>query len=668
MLISYEWLKDYVDITESPEDVAKILTRIGLAVESITGTGNDAVLNIEVTTNRPDCLGHLGVAREFAMATGRELKLPETRYDEGSEKIGGLAALDVQSSDLCPRYTARVIRGIKLGESPDWLKRRLTLIGLRPINNIVDVTNFVLYEYSQPLHSFDYSLLNKHKIIVRKSREKELMVLLDGAEIRLPEGACVIADPVEAVALAGIMGGANSEINSSTVDVLMESAQFDQVATRRTARALGISTESSYRFERGVDPVGVDTASRRSIHLIQKIAGGKVAKGVLDSNPNVFTPAETKVTLKGIKRILDMDVTAEKTEAIIKSLGCEIKKSGDGAWLVKNPSWRPDLTREADYVEEIIRVIGFDKVPTTIRLKVSTVRRTKAEKAESSLRKFLLGAGFNETFTDTFLTEAQDTAFLPWGNTEPIRVKNPVREGQDVLRRSIIPSMLNVCRHNLNRGIEPVDIFDVGRAYLASGKPQPSEETIVGLASTQEFRKIKGAIAELFHRHNAPELTWVVRDVAGFEPGTSLVAEKDGMTVGVMGNVSTASAKSFDLRKPVSVAELKMSAFVNAVEQAHFTPLARFPVVVRDVAVVVDENIRWETVDAAVKKLSPALVEQLRFIETYRGKQTGEGKKSFMFEMIYRSKDRTLTDDEVNTAHAGFLEKFLPAVNGTLRA
>ncbi|MBN1809265.1 MAG: phenylalanine--tRNA ligase subunit beta [Planctomycetes bacterium] len=668
MLISYEWLRDYVEITESPADVAAVLTRIGLAVEALHGAGDDAVLDVEVTTNRPDCLGHIGVAREFAVATGRPLSLPDDSLDEDGEDVSDLASLSVESPRLCPRYTAGVIRGVRLAESPDWLKRRLSLVGLRPINNIVDITNFVLCEYSQPLHSFDLDLVSKHRVIVRESRDNELIVLLDGSEVRLGRGACVIADPVEAIALAGIMGGANSEINSSTSDVLMESASFDPVSIRRTARALGLSTEASYRFERGVDPVAVRTASRRALHLIRKLAGGSVARGMLDSCPDPFAPAEVVLAAADVSRLLGMDVPPGDVQAVVSGLGCSVSPAGEGSWKILNPSWRPDLTRPADYVEEVVRILGFDRVPATVGLRVSVVRRSPRERVESAFARFLPAAGFNQVLTDSFLTENEDSSLLPWGSPAPIRVLNPVRDGQDVLRRSITPSLLNVCRHNLNRGIDVVRIFESGPVYLRSGNPLPDEAAVLGVLSTEGLREVKGAVQGLFDFLRAPAPAWKKSDVPGLARGNALVAGSDGRVIGVMGVLSPAVSGAFDLRRPVAVAELRLDALVDRSGDARFAPLDRFPSVTRDVAVVVDESVPWETVDAAVRDSSPPLLAAVRFLETYRGGQTGPGRKSFAFQMVYRSPERTLTDEEVNSAHAAFLDRFLPAVRGTLRA
>ena len=668
MLVSYEWLKDYVDISESPEGLAVLLTRIGLAVENIHGEGNDAVLEVEVTTNRPDCLGHIGVAREIALTTGREFRMPPLDYEETSEDVKSLAKLTVESKDLCPRYTARVIRGVQIKESPEWMKRRLTLVGLRPINNVVDATNYVLYEFSQPLHAFDYELINDHHVVVRRSRDKELMVLLDSRQIHLAEGACVIADPVEAIALAGIMGGANSEINSSTKDVLVESAQFAPKSIRRTARAVGASTDASYRFERGVDPIGVDTASRRAVRLIIETAGGKAVKGVLDSNPKPFKPDRTKVTISGIKRILGMDVDAKKVNCVLQGLGCSVKASGKNAWSVENPSWRPDLTREADYIEEIIRVIGYDEVPARVGLKVFPVKRSPELRAETMVREYLLAAGFNEVLTDSFLTNKEDGIFLPWGAPKPLRVMNPVREGQDVMRRSLTPSLLNTCRHNLNHGTENVSIYEVTRVYLSREGQLPVEEVVVGILSTDGFRVVKGAAEGLFDRLHAPQPVWQAEDFAGLALGESLIARANGATIGVIGAVAPEILQQFDLKKPAAVAEIRLQVLVDGMMEPDFQTPPRFPSIVRDVAVVVDENLRWEAVEKAARDAAPPLLPEIRFIEVYRGKQTGAGKKSFAFTMVYRSPDRTLTDDEVNTAHAAFLGKFLPAVSGALRA
>ncbi|HHN46195.1 MAG TPA: phenylalanine--tRNA ligase subunit beta, partial [Planctomycetes bacterium] len=658
MLVSYEWLKDYVEITETPEELARLLTRIGLSVESIRGSGDDAVLELEVTTNRPDCLGHLGVAREIALATGRKLSPPPLSYEETADPVQSLAKLSVKAKDLCPRYTARVVRGVTICDSPDWMKRRLSLVGLRPINNIVDVTNYVLLEYSQPLHAFDYELITRHHVIVRRARPQERMMLLDGTEARLPEGACVIADAVEPIALAGVMGGANSEINSDTDTVLIESALFNPVSIRRTARALGVSTESSYRFERSVDPVGVDLASRRAVRLILETAGGAAASGVLDTRPKPFKPVKTKLTLAGIRRILGMDVPAEKVEPVLAGLGCSFKKSGKSAWSVANPSWRPDLAREADYIEEAARIIGYDEVPERVALSVSPVTRTPQERAETAIRNFLLGAGFDEVLTDSFLTKREDSVFLTWSSAEPLTVANPVREGQDVLRRSLIPSLLITARHNFNHGAEKLSIFEVGRVYLSRPGEQPEEKIVLALLSTEGLRTVRGAVDGLFAALHAEPFEWRVEAAAG--PGLSaadtLAARSSGALIAVMGTLPPDAAAAFDVKRPAAVAEIALSAAAERIREPKYTAPARFPAVERDVAVIVDEALPWLAVEQAVRKTAPEMLAGVRFIEVYRGKQAGPGRKSFAFQMIYRSPDRTLTDGEVNAAHQRFLD------------
>ena len=412
MKVSLNWLTDYVDVgAVSAAELAEVFTNIGLCCDAIDQTDSDVVFDLEVTSNRPDCLGHIGVARELAAALDLELKLPDlSALPAEGPAVEELTSVDVQDPDLCPRYTARVIRGVKIGPSPGWMVERLEAMGIRSINNVVDVTNYVLLEYSQPLHAFDQDLLNEGRIIVRRALDGEVLVSIDETTCKLGEDMLVIADAKQAVAVAGIMGGLASQVCPETTNVLLESAQFDPLATRRAARALSLMSESSYRFERGVDPVGVDAASVRACQLILETAGGELAKGVVDVWAEAHEAATVALRPDRCRKLLGVDVDDQAQAEVLSRLGLE-PKLARGRITCTIPSHRPDLTREVDLIEEVARLHGYDRIPTHGQVTHKVIGMSAEERARRELRSVLAGAGFDEAVTFSFIDDEEARLF-----------------------------------------------------------------------------------------------------------------------------------------------------------------------------------------------------------------------------------------------------------------
>lgn len=666
MRISLLWLKDYVDLPESPAEVGDILTRLGLVVDGMEGKGDRTVYELDVTTNRPDCLSHIGVARELACATGRILSLPDLSYTESEPAVEDTASVKVEAPDLCPRYTARGVKGVTIAEAPDWMKERLELAGLRPINNVVDCTNFVLLEYGQPLHAFDLELVTGNTIIVRRAKEGEPMVLLDGATHKMSADTLVIADPREPIALAGVMGGANTEINSQTKDVLLESALFQNTSVRRTARALGVSTESSYRFERGVDPVGVDLASRRAVKLIIETGGGTAMEGVIDSNPAAFSPLEISLPMEEVERVLGMGVTVNEAESILIALGLQVVTSSPTTLTVTPPSWRPDLSRPIDLIEEIARIKGYGSIPSEVGLRVMPVRKTPADRLNELTGATFLSAGFEEVITDSFISEAEKGFF---STGKGLRVTNPVRKGQDLLRCSLVPSLLQVLSRARRNEVEEARVFESGIVYLPLEEGAlPEERRMLAAADLSGVESIKGAVEALSDYLSQGALEWKEEESTGFSNDAALALYVNGERHGVLGIIDEKAAALYELPDGAAAFECRISALEDAFEEPHFSPLRRFPSVERDVALVVPEDTSWLQVERAIRRHAPPEQEGFRFVETYRGGQIGPGKKSFLIQMTYRHPERTLTDEEVNSLHQAFVEALLEQTGGSIRA
>ena len=654
MKVSIDWLKDYVDVTQSPDELAEMLTLSGAEVEGIEPVGDDVCIELEINANRPDLLGAMGIAREIAAATGQKLKIPAVDYPESGGSVESETSVEVLEPTLCPRYTARIIRGVTVGPSPPWMQKRLETIGLRPINNIVDITNYVLMECGQPLHAFDLDLLEGGRIIVRLAREGESITSIDGTECRLKPPMLVIADAQRPVAIAGVMGGSNTEVTGKTANLLLESAVFDPISIRCTSRALNLASDSSYRFERTVDPVGCEWGSRRAIQLIEQLAGGTAGAGLIDVN--TIDLAEPLITLRGeqIPRVLGTPIEPAEVASILQALDFRIVDSTDGAWTVAVPPFRREVAREIDLIEEIARVWGYDRISDTSHMKIDVGPVSRGERISGLIRAAIVRMGFDEIVTTCFTSPEEAMALTPWSPDKPVTISNPLRADEGALRASVLPGLLTTRQFNQDRGVARSDIFEVSRTQWWHEPKGLMEIDMVGLLTDGEFRELRGAVENLLDRLGVAGCYQIVPSHHEiFEPGRGAAIVTESDTVGWLGQLSAAVQAKFDLRAAACFAELHLGLLGDRarLERIAVEP-PRFPAVGRDVAIVVDEAVTWQQVMQCIGGTDEPRRESVEFIELYRGKQIGPGKKSLMFSVTYRSPDRTLTNEEVNAAHA----------------
>ncbi|MBX7168653.1 MAG: phenylalanine--tRNA ligase subunit beta [Pirellulales bacterium] len=651
MLVSWSWLSDYVRLDMPVEEVERRLMMAGLNHESTARAGDDVVIDFEVTSNRADCLGHLGIAREIATLWGREICLPKADPCPGSHPVAVLARVTVECPDLCPRYTARVVRGVRVGPSPAWLAARLQAVGVATINNIVDITNYVLLECGQPLHAFDLGRLRGGAIVVRRPRAGEQLEAIDHRVYELNEAMCIIADAERPVGIGGVMGGAETEVSAATTDVLLEAAQFDPLAIRGAARALNLHSPSSYRFERGLDPHGVDWASRRACELILELAGGELAAGVLDVGTPPVAREPIVLRFAQLKRILGIEVPADEVEQILVALGHRRRERTGERIEVTPPTWRRDLTREIDLIEEVARIHGYEQIPEDALVPMARSARTPADRVLGEVRATLTAAGFDEALTLSVVEEPVSEAFSPWSDLPALRTQMPILRRATLLRRSLVPSLLAVRRTNEALSNPTIELFEIASAYLPSSEGPPREERLVGLTTGGDFLALKGVVEELVARLN-PAARVTVGDYrhALFAPGRAVQLHLDGETLGYLGEVSVEARKAFDLRGATTVAELRFGLLAAAAQLIRpFVPLADKPAIQRDINLELAESVRWAQLAAVVEEVCGPKLEALDYLETYRDRQRlGADRKSLVFRLTLRDPQATLTGAEAD--------------------
>lgn len=667
MIVSFQWLQDYVDISISHEELAERLGMAGLNHEGTEPVGDDFAIDLEVTSNRPDCLGHIGVAREAAVLLKTELKIPTIDLNESARSAAEATSVEIQT-DHCPRYIARIIRGVKVGPSPDWLVQKLSTLGVASINNVVDITNFVMLENGQPLHAFDLSKLSSEKIVVRQATKGEKLEAINHHTYELNPDMCVIADAEKPVALAGVMGGADSEVTESTVDLLIEAADFAPLSVRSTARALKLFSDSSFRFERGVDPEGIDWASRRCCQLILEIAGGELCSGSVDVGDKPATREAISLRLPQIERVLGISVPTDEVAQILIGLGGKDVVVSDNEIKLTPPSWRRDLTREIDLIEEVARIHGYDKIPEDAAVPMVSSTRSDYDRLQTKVRHSLVARGFFEVMTRSVSHESWSGVLPVWSTAEPLEVSTSMVKGESKLRQTLAPSLLAVMQRNEALGNSNVRIFETAKVYLPKAGELPDQPTLLALAAFGDFFKLKGAIEGLLQSlHSTAEL---ISQASAWEMFSARQCDLqlEGKQLGVIGELNAQSLKRFKIKQPVAIAEIDLSLLervANLVPQHSLQ--SAFPSTSQDLNFILDESVRWAELRDLVRGAGGEDLEAVEYQETYRNeKADGRGKKRVLLTFTLRAADRTLTGDEAEEIRNRIIAKISTDLNAQL--
>ena len=648
----------------------------------------DTILDISITPNRPDCLCVIGVAREIAALTHQKVKVPLlSLYDRG-EEIHQKTSITILDQDLCPRYVARMIENVKIGPSPHWMSNRLEKVGIRSINNVVDVTNYVMMECGQPLHAFDFELLEKGRIVVRRAKEGEEFVTLDGVKRTLDGEMLMICDGVKPVAIAGVMGGLNSEIKEDTRRVLLESAYFNPEGNRRTSKKLGLETEAAYRFGRGIDYGGCLSAANRATQLIQELTGGKVVEGVVDVYPTPIKPSPIRLSVRKIHQVLGTEVSAEQVRNYLEDLELEVQGEDEDVLVVTPPSFRGDLEREIDLIEEVARLDGYERIPITIpKGPPSSEERSKEFIAERKVIDTLINHGYHEVVTYSFTSPASwDAIGLPPDDPrrKHLRILNPLTEGFSVMRTTLIPGLLETAQYNISRKNSNLKFFELKKVFIPQERERLPEEIkfLVGLAMgfgrdphwafsprPVDFYDIKGCVEDLLDALQIKRAKFnKAEDIPYLHPGKASKVVLDQEVLGVIGEVHPQVLGHYEIHGKAYLFEMDFSKMVKwAGEERRFQSLPKFPVVYRDLSVVVDRALEAEKVMEAIRAFQQPFVEEITLFDIYQGPPIPEGKKGISYRIRYQANDRTLTDEEVNQYHEKILTRLREVFQFELR-
>jgi len=617
---------------------------------------DDYILKLDLTPNRPDLLSAIGVARDCACLAGVKVKRPQFELQENSEKAADYIKVSIDDAEACPRYAARIIRGVKIRPSPWWIKRKLILCGIRPISNVVDITNLVMMEYGHPLHAFDYDKFEHKEILVRRAKNGEKFETLDGKEHKLTPEVLLITDGMKCVAAAGVMGGLNTEVRENTINVLLEGAYFDPSTTRRSRLHLGINSESSYRFERGADPNIIPEAIDRAAYLMQKYADGKVLEGIVDCYPKKIVPAEIELRHDRVKSLLGIDISRDRIIEILNGLEYDVQ--GDDLLKVRVPTFAADVKREVDLLEEIIRIESFDSIPFIDRNTGPLFTPGHPDdEFRAKIRKLMTAQGFDEVYSSG-LGNSKLMSFLS-DNDAQLKILNPIAEDLDIMQNTLIYSGLKSAAHNIAHRNTSLALFEIGKAFFPGKPPKEKEEiaiTLSGKLADQWYSKgrdysfydLKGAIDTLVSGCRINALRYDAEDQKPFQEGLSFSLRMDKMIAGRAGQISPALAKEFDIKQPIFMAVLDFQVLHDIQDDIlEYKPLPRYPAAPRDIAIVVDEGIEAGEILEQIKSAGGDLLEDAGIFDLYQGKQIGSGKKSLAFYLIFRSSERSLESSEV---------------------
>ena len=613
MKISFNWLKEFVDIPDDAPEVGRKLTNVGIAMDTLENKDGETVYEFDVTTNRPDCLNHLGIARELSAIYGIPLRRPEFSLHEEGEEAENICSIEIADPDLCGRYCARYIEGVRIAPSPDWLKHRLETLGLRSINNVADVTNLVMMELGQPLHAFDADTLHHRQIIVRRAAIDESIVTLDGQQRKLNPSNLAIADADRPVAIAGVMGGAETEISANTRNVLLESAYFFPAGIRKTVRSLGLSTEASYRYERGADIEIPPYAADRAAALIQQVAGGKICRGLIDVYPAPYKPTAAILRRSRIAEFLGAPVPDEAVERILSRLGFAISRVENG-WNAVSPSFRVDVGTEEDLLEEVARHYGFDHFPATLPPFAGFGSALPFEREERELRHLLATCGYTETYGLSFSSEAVEQEFRP--DLEPVRLLNPMSEDWTILRTSLLPGILKAVQWNLHHGTRDLQLFELGKVYRKGGENRTLVLAATGTLQTKtvhqeerdfNFFDLKGDVESIL---NAFDIDCHASRTAlppYYHPGRAARMED----IAVFGELHPDHVESLRPRQRVYIAELDVETILRSRKLRQAITPAKYPSIRRDLSLLVDRKTDYAAIEAVIRKAGIAELVQV---------------------------------------------------------
>ena len=680
MKILLSWLREFVPFDKEPRALATDLSLLGFAVDALTTEGDETVLDIDVTTNRPDALSHYGMAREVAARYGLPLASPAPPLSEPSKpRPRGRrkeARVEIAVPELCGRYSARLIRGVEVKPSPEWLARRLELVGVRSINNVADATNYVLMAYGHPMHAFDLDRLEGGRILVRRAADGETLQTLDGVERRLTSEDLVIADARRVVALAGIMGGLDTEISGSTKNVLLESAWFEPVAVRRTSKRQSLHTEASHRFERGADIEATVICAERCIGLIRELAGGEIDAAALDAYPK--PPQRHAVLLHRweLSRHLGLEIPPEEVEKILYNLGFHPRAKGRAGWTCAVPSHRVDITREIDLVEEVARHFGYERFPLRLPVTLGEPSHDAPDAGnEERVRSLLLSLGYDETISNVLVSRATE----PFGDAPPVALSNPLSEEAAVLRSSLAPGLLEAVQWNLNRGQDSVRLFEIGKIYLNAGQGF-REPPVVALAATGNraesslerpaaefsFYDLKGDMEQLLERFSQGPFRFVSDGLpAYYRPGHSARVLLDGKAVARLGQLHPEYAERGKLRRAVYLAEVSLEVlYAQPPRVPRAGSLSRYPAVERDFSIVLPDGAMYEAVRQTVGALNIRELVDMKPVEIFRGGAIETGHYSMLLRVTLQSTEATLTETELTVCN----ERIIQALERTLGA
>jgi phenylalanyl-tRNA synthetase beta chain len=649
---------------------------------------SDMVFEIGLTPNRPDCTGIIGIAREIAAIQKIPMRHPKITLEETVGPTSNLTSVTIEEPVLCPRYAAKLIRDITVGPSPDWLKDRLLSVGQRPINNIVDVTNFVMLETGQPLHAFDFSFLEGGRIVVRTAKEGEPFTTLDGKQRFLSEQMLLICDASKPIALAGVMGGENSEIKNTTTTVLIESAYFNPVSVRKTSKQLGLGTDASYRFERGVDPHGTIRSLLRAAELMVLVSGGTDVGGVIDMHPRVASHQQISLKTGATNRLLGTDLSRENIISLLSGIeiGCDQSASTESTdqMAFSVPSYRVDLKRPEDLMEEVARLYGYENIPTTLPVMAAAVsarEKTTPRELRETCREKMVGFGFSEAITYSFINpESAEKLLL--SDSDPRRrtvaILNPLTEDQAVMRASLVPGLLETMGRNLSKQVKTLRLFEVGKVFLDRGVGMlPEEREMVAALLTGDrspaawcskvtpcdFFDMKGAVSALLTGLDLKEPLYTKErtgDAPYLRPGHVASISVDGTTVGIVGEVHPKVLSAYELKQTAFIFELFLQRISEHPSvRKKVSGISRYPSVARDVTLIIDKQIESHRILDRVKTMEANIVEGVQLFDVFMGETIPEGKKSVSFRITYRSADQTLEDESVNRIHAAICDKVI---------